>query len=71
MPITHPQQLNPQYLSRSLRRVLSEIATAGKAAPSGGGFEISFGNEFLLPDLLPKIPKLPSTRQDGLARRQG
>ena len=34
MPITHPQQLNPQHRSRSLRRVLDEIAV--KVGRDGG-----------------------------------
>jgi len=29
MPITHPRQHNPQHRSRSLRRVLDEIAIRG------------------------------------------
>ena len=36
MPITHPQQLNPQHRSRSLRRVLDEIAIrVGRADGQG------------------------------------
>jgi hypothetical protein len=34
MPITHPRQLNAKYRSRSLRRVLSEIAI--KVGRAGG-----------------------------------
>jgi hypothetical protein len=36
MPITHPRQLNAQYRSRSLRRVLGEIAIkVGRAEGPG------------------------------------
>jgi len=36
MPITHPQQLNPQHRSRSLRGVLDEIAIrVGRADGQG------------------------------------
>jgi len=37
MPITHPQQLNPRHRSRSLRRVLDEIAIrVGRAGGHAG-----------------------------------
>jgi hypothetical protein len=36
MPITHPRQHNPQHRSRSLRRVLDEIAVpVGRAEGQG------------------------------------
>jgi len=36
MPITHPGQLNPQYRSRSLRRVLDAVAVrVGRAGGQG------------------------------------
>ena len=36
MPITHPRQHNPQHRSRSLRRVLDEIAIrVGRAGGQG------------------------------------
>ena len=52
MPITHPRQHNPQHRSRSLRRVLDEIAErvgrdGGQGARSDGGSRTSFGNEVL------------------------
>src|SRR5262245_50729918 len=49
MPITHPRQHNPQYRSRSLRRVLDEIAirvgrAGGQGRPFSGSSSPSFGS---------------------------
>src|SRR5215510_7966755 len=47
MPTTHPRQHNPQYRSRSLRRVLSEIAIpVGRAGGQGTSILWKLRDEF-------------------------
>jgi len=41
MPITHPRQHNPQHRSRSLRRVLDEIAIRVGRADGQGTLEVA------------------------------